>query len=132
MQIIYPLQCSPELAFETLSDFKKFGALHPYMTNVEAVDDAYLVNETVPMFGFVPIKNEYRVYVEAKPLEQKVYYRSPIKKSVSLEIVWQVKDQKLMETITIHANPLVRFILGIVMKRTHRQIVDAMNGHWHK
>ncbi len=130
MKIRYPLQIAPEKVFHMLADFKKFGALHPFMNRVEGEHPSFKVFETVPLFGIIPIHNQYDVFVQSSKNPHEVVYRSPIKKSVTLTITWTFPvDEKaiLEEDIHIEANPVVRWILSTVIRKAHRVVVAKMN-----
>lgn len=130
MIIRYTVQNTAATVFAALADFKKFGALHPHMTKVELTDGIYHVMEVVELFGFIPVTNQYSVEVEASELDKKVIYRSNIKASVTLEIIWVIESTNpvvLIETINISAIPLVKLILGNIMKKAHRHVIEKLN-----
>jgi carbon monoxide dehydrogenase subunit G len=130
MKIRYSLQISPEKAFHMLADFKKFGALHPYMNQLEGEHPSFKVYETVPLFGVIPIHNQYDVFVQSSVQPRQVIYHSPIKKSVSLTITWTFPEEDkaiLEENIHIEAHPVVRWILSTVIRKAHRVLIGRMN-----
>lgn len=129
MKLIYQSKRTLEDVYASLADFKKFGALHPYMTNVEAMADGFRVEEKVPLLGFLKISNTYHVRVQTLPQLCQVVYLSQIKKSVALKITWTVTREdgvSIEEHIDIQANPIVRYILGTVMKNAHQKVINNL------
>ena len=130
MTIHYTINTSAENAFNTLADFKKFGALHPYITQVEKKNDTYWVKEVVTLLGFIKVPNQYSVQVVSSQPNNTVHYQSQIKKSVSLDIIWTIQaggTTTITEIINIKAHPIVKFILGSIMRKVHKQVIDQLN-----
>jgi hypothetical protein len=95
MKLEFRFQQPLSKIYPFLADFEKFSSLHSYMTRTVKIPDGYHVYETVPLFGFLKVSEQYKLQVEQLLPLNTVYYRSVIKKNISLEILFEFSDKKM-------------------------------------
>ena len=129
MKIHYTFKSGLAVVYPNVADVERFCSLHPYINRVEKVDEGYHVFETVPMFGS-NIDENYTIQVKELIPNKHVIYRSQVKKSLTLEIDFVFTETatgtNLTETITIKANPIVKWILGRTMKTAHQKLFGKL------
>ena len=129
MIIIYSFSQSIGTLYPYIVDFEKFGSLHPYMNRIQKMADGYRAYETVPL-GFIKRHEEYPVQVDVLAPMKTVRYRSQVKPSVSLEILFEFSTLEnktiITETITINANAIVRWMMENLMQRAHKQLFEKL------
>jgi hypothetical protein len=112
-------------------DLRKFGSLHPYMEKVSKTgDNLYLIEESVKLFGIIPMKPVYSAFVSKSGTG--ILYTSKVQKGVDLKISFDLIEDPVQnmtlitETIEITANKVIAAILLQTMKKAHLIAFQSM------
>ena|SRR6218665_1610398 len=129
-----------ELVYNSLLDFKKFGALHPCMKQVDLTEQQsgsciYSIKEEVWLFGFVKIKPRYLAQVTELDKNKCLQYTSQVKKDVHLDIRFYFFKKpdgalEVTEDIELRCNRLAGLVFLRILERSHREVfrrLEALN-----
>jgi len=130
----YRLEGRPERVYESLVDFRKFGALHPHMQQIDIVADhspdfiEYGIYEELYVFGFIKMKPRYTAKSFGIEKNKHVQYTSQVRKNVFLQIDFRLSVQEetglveLHELISLDCNKFIGYIFLGILRRAHDQL----------
>lgn len=128
--------------YEHISNLKKFGEIHPYMSQVNAITAApdisctlYHIKETVTLMGILKINPEYEAEVLSIKSKKKVSYFSIIKypfTSITLKINFDFLENNsnesllVKEQIILRGNALLIAYFASILEKAHLQTFDNL------
>lgn len=128
----YRLKGRPELVYDSLVDFRKFGALHPHMQQIDILADhspefiEYDIHEELYVFGFIKMKPRYTAKSFGIEKNKHVQYTSQVRKNVFLQIDFTLQENagviELQELITLNCNKVIGYIFLGILRRAHHQL----------
>ncbi len=115
--------------YDVILDFKKFGHFHPHMKKVSIVSQAspneieYEVDERLFVYGFIPLRPNYKATVVVKEKNKHIQYISQVKKNVYLTIDFNFLEEngttKVIENVDVKANAFVASAFLKLLKKAH-------------
>ncbi len=126
-----------ETIYTTLLDFKKFGEVHPFMTEVTVIKEnlpeyiEYSIVEEVYFLGFIKNNPTYTAKVMEIERNKHIRYTSSIKKFIFLTIDITLSKNKngsllVTEKFEIKSNKLMGMIFGNILKKAHLKFFENM------
>jgi hypothetical protein len=129
------IEASAEQLYPYFENVEKFGEIHPLIKSVMKLrDNLYLVSERINLIGNLGFINRYEVVVATSPYS-KVDYKIQLPLGVSLAIDFTFTPLSpaqtiIKETIVIKGFFPARFILGVMIKKYHHQILDELKARY--
>jgi hypothetical protein len=126
----YSFDASIKQIYPHFMEFEKFGELHPFFTKVTRTGhNMFHINESVLLFGFIPMNPRYMVEVLENNGE--ITYRSNVRKGVDLEIRLTFLEDAggktlLTEEVNVRANRIIAFILLRTIKKAHIRLFERL------
>lgn len=131
-----------EIVYGALLDFKKFGELHPFMTDVKVLENRspeymeYEIREEVVFLGFIKNKPRYAAKVMELEKHKKIRYTSAVKKNIFLTIDFSfsvTKNGKLLvnEEIELRCNKIIGFFFLKLLQKAHLQFFKNLRSLLH-
>lgn len=121
--------------YQHVLDLKKFGNIHPYMTEVIILDQApdyieYAIKEELYLLGFIKMKPRYNARVFEVEKGKHIRYVSQVDKNVLLEINFTFTNENnlvnFVETIEVSGNKwIVKFFISL-LEKTHRKLFEKL------
>lgn len=119
-----------DLIYQSLLDFKKFGKIHDYITDVKLIADKspeyieYGVFEEIYLLGFIKNNPVYTVKVYEITKNSQIRYVSQVKKNIELVIDLVVFQDvrsgiRIEETFYVKANVLIAQLFLRILKKAH-------------
>lgn len=134
--LTYNLDTDFETVYQCLLDFKKFGAIHPYMVKVDELERCaefvnYSVKERrVMVLGIIPMWPAYTAKVFEVEKGRHIRYTSPVQRGVDLVIDFTLEKRKgktiVNEDIVVTANPIIAKVFLGILKKAHLQVFDNL------
>jgi|GEM_PF-1778040 len=126
-----------EFVYETLLDFKKFGEVHPFMTEVTVIKEnlpeyvEYNIVEEVYFLGFIKNRPTYTARVMEIEKNRHIRYTSPVKNFIFLTIDITFSKNKngsllVTEKFEIQSNKLMGILFGNLLKKAHLKFFANM------
>lgn len=125
-----------DIVYASLFDFKKFGDIHPFMTEVKLLDEKpeykeYSIVEEVYFFGFIKNNPTYNAKVMELEKGKHIRYTSPVKKNIFLVVdIFFSKDKNqnliVTETFEVTANKAIGLIFANILKKAHLQFFNNL------
>ncbi len=128
--------------YEHVSNLKKFGEIHPYMSQVNVITEApdiscilYHIKETVTLMGILKINPEYEAEVRSIKSKKKVSYFSIIKypfASITLKINFDFLENNsnepllVKEQIILRGNALLIAYFASILEKAHLKTFDNL------
>ncbi|UPT68213.1 MAG: hypothetical protein M0D57_06065 [Sphingobacteriales bacterium JAD_PAG50586_3] len=120
----------------TLADFKKFGAIHPYMVEVTELERNpefinYNVKERrVMILGIIPMWPVYTAKVFEVEKGKHIRYTSPVQRGVDLVIDLTLSHQNgtthVKEEVIVTANPVIAKVFLGILKKAHLEVFEKL------
>jgi hypothetical protein len=131
----YEINAPVNFVYGHFNDLRKFGELHPYMTEVTKLDEnTYRIKEKVMLFGFIPMKPVYEAKVFETDPGKNIFYTSDVKKGVGLKINFEFKEDLpkgmtlVIETIEVTAGKITAGMFLDLMQKAHKiTLTNLMN-----
>lgn len=131
--VSYSLSQSFPFVYNTILDLQDFGDFHPYMTETEKLVQTeeyteYEVWERVFIFGFIPMRPNYKAKVFEIEKGKHIRYTSMVQNFVPLVIDFHFSQEnpdgpvEIREEIELKGNKMIAGILMRMMKKTHQVI----------
>lgn len=133
LELTYSINLPLADIYDHFLDLKKFGKLHPYMTDIkETSPNKFTIYEKLLLWGFIPMKPVYTAEVSEPEKNKHILYTSHVKKGVDLKIHFRFSENaektavSLTETIEVFANPLVASMFLNLIKKAHKKLVKNL------
>jgi len=133
----HKLQGDFEIVYSTLLDFKKFGEIHPYMTEVSIIKEQpeyieYNIVEEIYLFGFIKNYPTYTARIMELKKDQHIRYTSPVKKNIFLTVDITFSHQAngsllVTEAFEIQSSRLMGRMFGNILKKAHLKFFENLN-----
>lgn len=131
-----------EIVYNALFDFKKFGELHPYMTEVKILENRspeyieYEVVEELFFLGFIKNKPRYTARVMEPEKYKKIRYTSPVKKNIFLTVDFSFSVNKngmllVNEEIELRCNKIIGLLFLNILQKAHYQFFKNLRSLLH-
>lgn len=119
-----------EIVYEALFDLKKFGELHPYMTEVKIMENRspeyieYEITEEIFFLGFIKNKPHYTAKVMEPEKHKKIRYTSAVKKNIflTIDLSFSVNKNGMLvvnEEIELRSNKIIGFLFLNILQKAH-------------
>jgi carbon monoxide dehydrogenase subunit G len=120
----------PQHVFAVLSDMQKFVAIHPVISEAQALgQDRYKLKETLRFVG-IPLRFRYEVHVYANHKQLQVLMTAKVMLLVGIQIQFDVsgndKESLVKEQISFKTVLPVHFILRSIFRKQHSKLFAAM------
>jgi len=122
--------------YENFYDFRKYGQLHPFMTDVKVIEDKspdyieYSVCEELRLLGLIKYCPSYNVKVIEKSKYKHIIYTSQVKKGVFLTMnLYFTEDNgktKFKEDIEVEGNKIIVSVFLKIVKNAHDKLYTIM------
>ena len=127
-----------ENIYNVILDFTKFGHFHPHMKQVKIVsqklnETEYEVDEKLLLYGFIPMRPNYKATVIEIEKNKHIQYISQVKKNVYLKIDFIFSENKekgitnIVEKVDVKSNPIVAGAFLSLLKKAHLQTFQNFN-----
>ncbi|PBQ33429.1 hypothetical protein CNR22_17130 [Sphingobacteriaceae bacterium] len=130
-----------DLVYASLFDFKKFGEIHPFMTEVKLLDEKpeyreYKIVEEIYFFGFIKNNPTYTAKVIEIEKGKHIRYTSPVKKNIFLTVDIRFSKDKtknliVTENFEVTANRLIGMVFANILKKAHLQFFKNLKVFLH-
>ncbi|WP_317896737.1 SRPBCC family protein [Aurantibacillus circumpalustris] len=121
-----------DLVYSTLLDFKKFGEVHPVITNVTIIKEnlpdyiEYSIEEEIYLLGFIKNRPKYTAKVIEVEKHKHIRYTSPVKSFIFLTIDLTLTTGKngllqVTETFEIKSNKVMGLVFKNILSKAHLQ-----------
>lgn len=138
LNLSYTVHDDFDSVYQQLLDFRKFGALHPFMKQVNLLSEnngaaLYEVFEEIKLLGFIPMKPNYKVEVTQNATDKTIRYYSEAQKGVYLTIDFSFVEDlnnkciQVIEAISLKSNPIVGFVFLRILKNAHMPVFKNMD-----
>jgi len=131
-----------EIVYNALLDFKKFGDIHPFMTEVKIVHEnlpeyvEYCIVEEVYFLGFIKNRPRYNAKVMELEKNKHIRYTSQVKKNIYLVIDLNFSENKngslmITENFEITSNKLMGRVFVGILKKAHLKFFENLKQFLH-
>lgn len=131
-----------DVIYASLLDFKKFGEIHPFMSEVKVLNDnypdyiEYVIVEEFYFLGFIKNHPAYTAKVTEVEKGKHIRYTSPVKKNIFLVIDIRFSTDKnqtirVREDFVITANKVMGLIFANILKKAHLQFFKNLRSFLH-
>lgn len=142
LSLRHTLPNHPEIIYNALLDFKKFGELHPNMTDVRILKDnspeyiAYNIVEEIYLLGFIKNHPRYTAKVMELIKDKHIRYTSQVKKNIFLSIDFTFSKNSngsiiVNEDIALQSNKLVGRVFLNILKKAHLKFFEKLKDLLH-
>jgi hypothetical protein len=118
-----------EIVYNSLLDLKKFGGIHPHITDVNIITDnsphfiEYDIVEDIQLMGFIRNHPRYTAKVFEIEKNRHIRYLSPVKTFIFLQVdfIFSVKNGLLVvdETFQLTCNKFWALVFTSILKKAH-------------
>lgn len=127
MQLHFKIKKPIDQVFETLTDMRKFVAVHPVISKIDnKKDGSYLIHETLK-FGFIPFSFTYPATVESLSPD-KVIIRAKIMKLTKVEMIFDIKFEDghslIKENISFKSILPIKGLMKKIFKEQHEKLFE--------
>ena len=100
--------------------------------NISTSNRTYHVNESLKLWGLIPMKPSYDVEVTIIEPERHIHYKSEVSKGVLLEIDYTFVENKnsnevkIVEAIMLKGYPIINSVFLALLKKTRTGLIDLI------
>ena len=131
-----------EIIYNILLDLKKFGELHPYMTEVSVLKDnspeyiEYNIIEEIYLLGFIKNHPRYTAKVMELKKDKHIRYTSQVKKNIFLTIDFTFSINSngsitVNENIELQSPKLIGLVFLNILKKAHLKFFENLKNVLH-
>lgn len=127
-----------EIVYNSLLDLRKFGEIHPHMTDVRIINNnlpdhvEYAITEKVYLLGFIKNHPRYNANVAEVQKNRHIRYTSQVKPTIFLtvDITFSKNSSHRLivtEEFEIRSNKLLGLVFANILKKAHLRSFENLN-----